>query len=234
AGTSRRSRSPSSTRRSCARSSAPTGRRRAEGAAARGRGWQTWHTWVPRPAGALFLTVLGHRRHGWAARRWTRSSFWKAPWTASGWRKCSVLAPPAARPAVGASAAPGPAWADEPLSGGHHGSPALRAPPLKPLSPSLSRRPNGATAAVERDSGNGGDCGGQHDDRQLARALRPEQEHDEHDRGHRQSKNRGGCRGHPDDDPGGDPQSRQWPDEHPEGGAEEHRREGGAPAEGSQ
>ena len=51
---------------------------------------------------------LDHRRRRSAGtarprRRWTRNSFWKAPWTPSAWRKSSIVAPPAARPACSAS-----------------------------------------------------------------------------------------------------------------------------------
>ena len=51
---------------------------------------------------------LDHRRRRSAGtarprRRWTRNSFWKAPRTPSAWRKSSIVAPPAARPACSAS-----------------------------------------------------------------------------------------------------------------------------------
>ena len=71
---------------------------------ARGRGWQRLAHVRPAP-GRDELHDRRARRPGTArrSRRWTRNSSWKAPATPSGWRKSSIVAPPAASPAASAS-----------------------------------------------------------------------------------------------------------------------------------
>ena len=78
-----------------ARAARPRGRDRRT----RGRGWQCSHAYVPRPAATNLTISPPHSGQPSPRRRWTRNSFWNAPLTPSAWRKSSIVAPPAARPA---------------------------------------------------------------------------------------------------------------------------------------